>query len=96
MTSNEHEKDALCIDVTIIGKSLGIDRSLVHTRMREGKITSLCERGVDNDAGRYRLTFFFENRRFRVIIDEAGKVIQRSTVDFGALQLPSSMHKSGA
>jgi hypothetical protein len=38
--------------------------------MREGKITVLCERGVDEDAGRYRMTFFHENRRFRLVVDE--------------------------
>jgi len=36
--------------------------------MREGKITSLCERGVDNDLGRYRLTVFFGNRRLRLSV----------------------------
>jgi hypothetical protein len=30
--------------------------------MREGEITSLCEHGVDDDAGTYRLTFFHRNR----------------------------------
>jgi hypothetical protein len=63
--------------------------------MREGKITSLCERGVDEDAGRYRLTFFFEHRRLHLIVDEGGNIIQRSTLDFGDRQLPPSMHKLG-
>jgi hypothetical protein len=64
--------------------------------MREGKITSLCERGVDKDDGRYRLTFFFENRRLRLIVDQGGNVIRRSTLDFGYRRLPSSIHKPGA
>jgi hypothetical protein len=96
MTIIEFEEGALCIDATIIGKGVGIDPSLVQARMREGKITSLCERGVNADIGRYRLTFFFENRRFRLVIDEDGKVIQSSTVDFGDTELPTSMRKPGA
>ena len=36
--------------------------------MREGKITSFCERGVS--AGQYRLTSIDENRRFGAIVDE--------------------------
>jgi len=96
MTSIKSERDALCIDATVIGNGLGIEPSLVPARMREGKITSLCERGVDTDTGRYRLTFFFENRRFRLVVDEGGNVIQRSTLDFRDRQLPSSMHKPGA
>ena len=96
MTSIKSERDVLCIDATVIGNGLGIEPSLVPARMREGKITSLCERGVDTDTGRYRLTFFFENRRFRLVVDEGGNVIQRSTLDFRDRQLPSSMHKPGA
>jgi hypothetical protein len=96
MNSNDDEDGDFCIDATIIGESLGIDPSLVQARMREGKIRSLCERGIDSDAGRRRLTMFFENRRFRVIVDESGRILQRSTVDFGTLQLPSSMHKHDA
>jgi hypothetical protein len=58
-----------------------------------GKITSLCELGIDDDAGRYRLTFFYENARFRLIVDKAGNVVQRSIIDFGDRPLPSSMRK---
>jgi Family of unknown function (DUF6522) len=54
------------IYATIIEQGLGIEPSLVLARIREGKITSLCERGIDVDARRYRLTFFLENRRFRL------------------------------
>ena len=60
------------------------------------KITVLCERGVDEDAGRYRMTFFHENQRFRLVVDEEGNAIQRSTVDFGDHQLPTSMRKPSA
>ena len=64
--------------------------------MREGKITVLCERGVDKDAGRYRMMFFHENRRFRLVVNEEGNVIQRSTVNFGHHQLPTSMRQPSA
>ena len=37
--------------------------------MRKGETTSLSERGVNEDAGRYRLTFFHNSRRFRLIVD---------------------------
>jgi hypothetical protein len=45
---------------------------------------------------RYRLTFFYENRRFRLVVDEAGNPVQRSTVDFGDRPLPASMRKPSA
>ena len=89
----EFEKGNLRIDAAVIGQGLNVEPSLVQVRMREGKITVLCERGVDEDAGRYRLTFFYENRRFRLVVDEAGNTLQRSTVDFGDRPLPASMRK---
>jgi hypothetical protein len=92
----EFEDRTLCIDAAVIGQGINVEPSLVQVRMREGKITVLCERGVDEDAGRYRMTFFHENRRFRLVVDEGGNAIQRSTVDFGDHQLPTSMRKPSA
>ncbi len=91
----EFAEGALLIDAAVIGRGLNVEPSLVQVRMREGKITVFCEHGVDEDAGRYRLTFFHENRRFRLVIDEEGNAIQRSTVDFGDRPLPTSMRKPG-
>src|SRR6266581_6227091 len=65
--------------------------SLVQAMMRKGEITSLCERGVNEDAGRYRLTFFHKSRLFRLVVDGTGTVIQRSIVDFGDRPLPASI-----
>jgi hypothetical protein len=90
----EFEEGTVRIDAAVIGRGLNVEPSLVQVRMREGKITVLSERGVDKDAGRYRMTFFHENRRFRLVVDEEGNAIQRSTVDFGDRQLPTSMRKS--
>ncbi len=92
----EFKDRTLCIDAVVIGQGLNVEPSLVQVRMREGKITVICERGVDEDAGRYRMTFFHENRRFRLVVDEEGNAIQRSTVDFGDHQLPTSMRKPSA
>jgi hypothetical protein len=92
----EFEEGTLSIDAAVIGRGLNVEPSLVPVRMREGKITVLCERGIDEDAGRYRLTFFYRNRRFRLVVDEEGNVVQRSTVDFGDHPLPASMRKPSA
>ena len=90
------EEGTLNIDAAVIGRGLNIEPSLVQGRMREGKITVLSERGVDEDAGRYRLNFFYKNRRFRLVVDEEGNAVQRSTVDFGDQPLPASMRKPSA
>jgi hypothetical protein len=71
------------VDASIVGQSLGLEPLQVQRLMREGKLTSSCERGVDVDAGRYRLTFFHEGRRLRLITDNTGRIIRRSLIDFG-------------
>lgn len=96
MAKVEFEHGALHVDAAIIGKSLGIEPSTVQACMREGKITSTCERGVDEDAGRYRLTFFYESRRFRLIVDAGGDVLWSSVINFGERPLPASLRKPGA
>jgi hypothetical protein len=63
--------------------------------MRDGRITSFAERGIDTDSGRHRLTFLSQHRRFRVIIDETGAIVQRSAIDFGDSSLPKSVRKPG-
>lgn len=93
MKSLVFENGAIQIDATIVSDGLGIALPLLRESMRDGKITSLSEEGIDADKGRYRLTFFSEHRRFRVIVDESGSIIQRSTLDYGKLPLPKSAHK---
>jgi hypothetical protein len=66
------------VDAAVIAEGLGIDPANVLEAMRQGRITSLCERGVDEDAGRNRLTFFHGSRRLRLVIDEDGKILERS------------------
>ena len=91
----EFENGAVQIDAAIVAEGLGLAPSLLQEEMRAGRITSLAERGVDADSGRHRLTFFSEHRRFRVVVDETGAIIQRSAVDFGNSSLPKSVHKPG-
>ncbi len=95
MTPIEFENGEVQIDATIVADGLGMTPALLQRGMREGHITSLAERGVDSDQGRHRLTFFSENRRFRVVIDASGAIIQRSALDFGDGSLPKSARKPG-
>ncbi|MDO9560965.1 MAG: DUF6522 family protein [Bradyrhizobium sp.] len=83
------------IDASVIAEGLGIALPLLRNQMRAGKITSQSERGVDDDIGRYRLTFFSEHRRFRVVVDANGAILQRSTLNFGDSPLPKSLHRPG-
>ena len=83
------------IDASIVADGLGIALPRLKEGMRTGAITSISERGIDADQGRHRLTFFSEHRRFRVVVDASGAIVQRSTVDFGDSMLPKSVRKPG-
>ncbi len=83
------------IDASVVAEGLGIALPLLRTQMRAGKITSLSERGTDADLGRRRLTFFSEHRRFRLVVDESGAIVQRAALDFGNSPLPKSARKPG-
>ncbi len=73
----EFDGHIFSVDAALIANSFGVSPEHVQLLMREGKITSRCERGIDQDVGRYRLTFFHERRNLSFIVDEAGKIIER-------------------
>lgn len=88
--------DCITVDARLIADCLGMTPAAVQAGMREGTITSRCEKGVDADAGRHRLTFFHGSRRLRLLVDEMGVIIQRSVIDFGKLGIPNSARRPGA
>lgn len=81
------------IEASLVSEGLNLPLPLLRQQMRAGRITSVSERGTGDDAGRHRLTFFSEHRRFRVTVDESGAIIQRSAIDFGYERLPRSARK---
>jgi hypothetical protein len=83
------------IDASLIAEGLGLALPIFRQQMQAGRITSLSERGVDADLGRHRLTFFSRHRRFRLVIDDSGAIIQRSALDFGDTPLPNATRKPG-
>jgi len=95
MTRIAFADGAFEVDAAIVAEGLGIAVPLLQSGMREGRITTLSERGIEADQGRHRLTFFSETTRFRLVIDEHGTIIQRSTLDFGNTPIPRSAHRPG-
>lgn len=70
------------IDAALLGPMLDLAPADVPEMMRRNEITSLCEKGIDSDEGHYRLSFFHGQRCVRLKVDETGKVVQRSRVDY--------------
>jgi len=87
--------DMIEVDAAIIAQGLGLEPGLIQPMMHDGKITSLCERGEDEDAGTYRLSFFTANKRLRVIVNEAGEVVRQSAVTSPDKPLSDKMRRPG-
>lgn len=93
MSTVVFEEGAVSIDAAIIAEGFAIEPRLVQPLMHEGKITSVCERGANEDAGHYRLTFFHEKQCLRLVIDAAGNIIEQSTSDVGERRAPPPRRK---
>lgn len=85
----------IVVDAALLASLLNVAPQDVPALMRTKAITSICERGVAEHEGEYRLSFFFQNRRARVSLDEAGTVLRRSVIDFGDVALPRQLHRTG-
>jgi hypothetical protein len=81
------------VEAETIAQGLGIPVMDVQLLMRSGEITSRCEVGQDKDAGLMRLTFFLRGSRFRIVVDAAGRVLRRSTIDFDRQSPPTSLRR---
>ena len=79
MTAVERQAGDFVIDAALIAGAFKLSEAEVRGRMREGAITSRCETGVGEDAGRWRLTFHHGDRACRFVVDEAGSILNRAT-----------------
>ncbi len=69
------------VDAAVVAKGLKLDPEALRAALHDGTVTSRCEAGEGDDAGRFRLTFFSPTRRMRLIVDATGTVLQRSSAD---------------
>jgi len=63
------------IEGSVVARALGLDVGVFKQLMADRKITTLCERGTGADNGRYRASFYYGNRRVRLVVDEDGRVL---------------------
>jgi hypothetical protein len=86
-------KSGVEIDAARLGEWLGIAAVEVMNRIRDGAITSRYEKGLDEDEGRHRITFFTQNCRLRVVVDQDGSVLRKDRIDFGRRPLASALRR---
>lgn len=84
------------IPAEVIAEALRLDPAAVPALLRSGAIAVASEAGIDEDAGRFRLTVSNAHTRLRLIIDDTGAIIARSTLDFGTEKLPPGSRRPGA
>jgi hypothetical protein len=93
MPDIEIQNGTIQIDASILGRGFGLEPSRVPELLRTGAITSRCERGLGEDEGRFRLTFFHAGQRLRLVVDATGRILQRSSVDYGDRPLPATLRR---
>lgn len=69
-------QQAVEIDGGLVASRLGLEVEAFRQLMQDGKVSVLCERGIDADVGLYRATFYYGTRRFRAVVDASGEVVQ--------------------
>ncbi|MCB1441637.1 MAG: hypothetical protein KDJ72_01335 [Methyloceanibacter sp.] len=77
------QNDAFVVDAALVASLLDLPADDVQSLMRHGQITSTCEKGLNEHEDRFRLSFFYRNRRARLSVSKQGEVLQRSVVDYG-------------
>lgn len=71
-----HAPVALEIDGALVARGIGLDLTEFRRLMDAGKIAVLCERGIGEDAGLYRASFYYGQQRARFVVDYSGKLVQ--------------------
>jgi hypothetical protein len=71
---------AINVQATAIAAGLDLQPAQVITALRNGELTALCEQGIAQDAGQFRLTFFYADKRLRFLVGQDGHILGRSTV----------------
>lgn len=78
MTAIRREGEGFVVEARLLAEVFGLGEDAVRAQMRDGRITSRCERGEAEDAGRWRLTFQSGTRACRFIVDAEGRILSRA------------------
>lgn len=67
----------------LVAAAFDLTTEEVRAGMQAGTITSRTERGEGEDAGRHRLTFFHQDRAYRLTISDDGTILHRTRFTTG-------------
>lgn len=67
------------VDAALVAGHLGLEVPEFRQLMERRQITVLCERGVAEDVGTYRASFYYARRKVRLVLDRSGQVLSVTT-----------------
>ena len=84
MTRIDLTEQGFIVEAQELAAAFGVEPGQVPELMRANRITTRCETGEGEDAGRHRLTFFFRNQALRLTVDAEGTILKRARFDVPA------------
>lgn len=78
MSTVHIDDEAFVVEAEDLARAFGVHASEIIQGLREGLVTSRCEKGIDEHDGRHRLIFAHQGRVLRLTVDGAGKVLSRA------------------
>ena len=67
---------AITIDADMLAPKLGLSPEALKAEMRKGTVSSVAETGINEDAGRTRVTFRYRSRAWTVVVDSDGNLVE--------------------
>lgn len=65
------------VEAEDLARAFGVNADEVIRSLREGTLTSRCEKGIDEHEGRHRLIFSHQGRMLRLTVDGDGRILSR-------------------
>ena len=67
----------ITVDAELLGRKLGLSAAALKAEMRKGSIDSVAEAGIEEDAGRTRITFRYHTRVWTAVLEPDGSVVDK-------------------
>lgn len=78
MSTVHVEGGTFVVEAEDLARAFGVDAAEILRDLRDGRLTSRCETGIAEDAGRHRLIFSRQGRRLRLTVDGGGRILSRA------------------
>ena len=70
----------ITVDAELLAPKLGLSAEALKAEMRKGTVSSVAETGIDEDAGRTRVTFRYRTRAWTVVVEPDGTLRDRLSI----------------